>query len=687
MTTTKIWYTPAGSDSATFDVPGASDDPTKIVNLTNFVRQENNRYRFQYTANAAAQANVSATNWPVAGNTTITSYTFAGGGTIPASQGQILINGRWELAWTLIGSNSGVVRQLWTFQSQNHIGGNTQETVDSITSPAVTPRTAYSPYQEYFISAANVTGGAANTIQNVKFFGNTSIGAVKYSGSGEPSGTWDVSTAFAYTTQRRWEVNLHSTGSTITSDHDLTALAGILHSAASELVVDTDFEPQAQNLTGFRFVDRGDGVHEGSLDGELYVDAGYAFLDYFAQSGVSVSFTPDTPLLQQYTETADADSTAQVVKSIAASVDLDADLTTQAQTTVSGSATLDFDFAIASDPESRPSLKATAEIDFEIDLAPTTPGLLPGGTVQAIIQVAGETTAVNRVFTLALDYVDPDYADTGYFEQGSSATDTFTTQIDLVTLADSSIVRSDGSISLEADLATTVIAGFQIDAGVILAADAALDIAPYITGGTGVIRAIAAELTDEFVVPDLFLGQAVELQADLAIEFVAAGFAAITRGIQDQLEIALELSAQAIAAPPLLGTVTLEIDSQALAVPSLFPGLASPSILETGPSTLTGFAGYTIFGNFDVTQSITADFVVAGSTFRIDDYFTSVVTPESRSIRVNAATGQITVDTETRVNTIQVETRGLVVEPETRRDRIAINPATLEGNRLRRYNQ
>jgi hypothetical protein len=665
MTTTRIWYTPAGSDSATFDVPGASDDPTKIVNLTNFVRQENNRYRFQYTANAAAQANLSATNWPVAGNTTITSYTFAGGGTIPASQGQILINGRWELAWNLVASNSGTVRQLWTFQSVNHIGGNTQETVDSITAPAVTPRTAYSPYAEYFISAANVTGGAANTIQDVKFFANTSIGAVKFTGANEPSGTWDVNTAFVYTTARRWEVNLHSTGSTVTSDHDLTVVAGILHSAASELVVDTDFEPQAQNLTGFRFVDRGDGVHEGTLAGELYVDADYADLDYFAQSDVSVSFTPDRPLLQQYTQDAVHATTAQLLIGI------------------SMANSIDVDFAAAAGRIQQ----ATVDITIDAVLDDVVPGLLPGGTVQASIEVDSETTAVNRVFTLALDYVDPDYADLGYFEQSNTATDTFTTEIDLTTLADSSIIRSDGSISLEADFGTTVIAGFQITAGVILAADAALDIAPYITGGAGVIRAIAAELTDEFVVPDLFLGQSVELQADLAIEFAAAGFAVITKRIQQQLEIALELSVQAIAAPPILGTVALEIDLQALAVPALFLGFASPSVLEIGPITLEPFAGYTLFGQFAVTQGITADFVVAGSTFRIDDYFTAVVRPESRRIAIPAATGQIQVGPETRVNTIQVETRGLVVEPETRRDRIAINPATLEGNRLRRYNQ
>ena len=681
MTTTQIYYTPPGNTlTARFDVTGSNVANVALTEVfspafaggvnTYHTRNTNNYYEWICGTPDVAFANISMINWtPSVGNLTLVDYTFPnGGGTLSSTTSNISISGQWLVAREYItkSSSAGDAFYLFGLASLPAYSGGDLVRVNQAGAPGDDPVWDNSPintWQNSAIQTYNITGNT-DTFANTRFYANVKNQLSTQSGAGGPTQA-NVLIVFEYTYARSYEVNLHSTGSTITSDHDLTALGGIVQSAASELVVDTAFEPQAQNLTGFRFVDRGDGVHEGVIDGELYVAADYADTDYFTGSPISVSFTPDRPLRQEYDGEVAASFTSTVIIPIAMSN------------------VIDVDFAAAAGRIQQ----ATVDITIDAVLDDVVPGLVPGGSVQATIEFDSETTAVNRVFTLALDYVDPDYADTGYFEQGSSATGTFTTQIDLVTLADSSIVRSDGSISLEADLATTVIAGFQIDAGVILAADAALDIAPYITGGTGVIRAIAAELTDEFVVADLFLGQSVELQADLAIEFVAAGFAAITRGIQDQLEIALELSAQAIAAPPLLGTVTLEIDSQALAVPSLFPGFASPSILETGPSTVTALAGYTVSGQFAVTQGITADFVVAGSTFRIDDYFTSVVTPESRSIRVNAATGQITVDTETRVNTIQVETRGLVVDPETRRDRIAINPAVLEGNRLRRYNQ
>jgi hypothetical protein len=681
VSTTQIWYTPPGNTlTARFDVTGSNVANVALTEVfspafaagvnTYHTRNTNNYYEWICGNPDVAFANISMINWtPSVGNLTLVDYTFPnGGGTLSSTTSNIAIAGQWSIARESITKASSAGDAFYRFgltSSPAYSGGDLVRKNQS-GAPGTAPVWDNSPiiYQNSAIQTYSITANT-DTFANTRFYANVKNQLANAAAAGSTTQA-NVSIAFEYTYTRSFEVNLHSTSTNISSDVDFASLGGILHSAASELVIDIDFEPQAQNLTGFRFVDRGDGVHEGTLDGEIYVAADYADLDYFVQSGVSVSFTPDRPLLQQYSEDATLESvTPSVLVGISMENSVDATFT------VLGG-------------RQQP---IAADITIDAVLDDVVPGLLPGGTVQATIQVDSATTATNRVFTFALDYIDPDYTDTGYFEQFSTATDTFVTEIDCAVLADSSIVRSDGSIALAADLATTVVAGFQVSGGVILAGAAEFEIAPYITGGTGVIRSAAATLTDDFVVPDLFLGQAVELQATLAIESTAAGFASITRGIQDQLEIALELSAQAIAAPPILGVVDLVIDLEADAVPSLTSGFASPSRLETGPSTLTGFAGYTVFGQFAVTQGITADFVVAGSTFRIDDYFAAQVRPETRRIAIPAATGQIQVGPETRVNTIQVETRGLVVEPETRRDRIAINPATLEGNRLRRYNQ
>jgi len=667
MTTTKIWYTPAAADSATFDVPGASDDPTKTVTLSNFVRQENNRYRWQYvTGGLTAHANVSATNW---GNTTLSSYTFAGGGTIPASQGQILINGRWEIAWNLVSLNS--VRQALYFTSTNHLGGNVDTSVDTITAPPLNPKTAYSPYQDYIITGADVTGGSANTIQNVKFFANTKMSAFKISGSGEPTGSFDVSTPFVYTIQRRWEVNLHSSGSSLSFDFGIgqerTQTANYFQSGTE--ILENYFDSGYAESGYISGVNVGGYVYDDYVGAEIvteFQDGVLAGLLRSAQTSIDAEVTG--PL-----------AVSQVTASANASMQLSVNTVITGGRLHQASATID---AIQSNLSVRSGIIAPlgSTIAFDLELADVVASRLSGGSCTESIDTATELVAKNIIGISdgIGTYFVPDYTDPDYIENGTGLTISDACQL----RADASIIRSDGTLSLEGAFAATVQPGFRIDAGVVTTSSAEVEIKPYLTGGTGL----------------LFAGQA-EIQADSTTDFLAGSIAfgdaalEITARLDEQVQNIKGIAAQLEISPTVLVSDSESRPSIKISLGLFDSGsfTATADVTQTSTSNIRlansevqALAGYLRQSGAVFTQEISADFASEGRIYYIDEYFLVQVEPETRLQSAVQESRGLLVESETRVNTIDSETRGLLVEPETRQLAIPILPTTLVGARLRR---
>jgi hypothetical protein len=665
MTTTRIWYQPEGTTSGTFDVPGAGDDPAKSVNLNGFVRQENNRYRFQYTANAAAHANVSMTNW-----LELSSYTFPGGGTIPASQNQVVINGRWELAWNNLTNNSGTVRQLWTFRSVNHIGGNTQETVDSINAPMVSPRTAYSPYGENFITGSAVTIGSGNTTQ--KFFANISFDATKFSGTGNPSGTWDVGTAFVYTATRRFEVNLHSATSSFRPVDSSVGRTHIISTSTSY------FNPGTQTIVD-------------------YFDSDFVATGYVAAEDIG-GYTVDDYVGDETTTITVFGTEGIIVKLASASAQAVSTFTSQAQVIYAGQGVLTDDAELAAVPQLLLGTTIATTADTNLDAQ-------AGFRHAAAAAITAETTlleavevvkGLNAVLTESVDaqataeniigisdgsgYIDTGYADADYFSAGQG----LTIRQDSAIVADANIVRGDGTIVFEAAFDAVIRPGFRIDAGVVAAGESEFEISPYTTAGTGILFRAAADLAAQ--------AATIQAQSGLLLDNVVA---------TAQLDSAL----QAVSTTAILGTGTialfdLELASDSESRPSIkvaitigdagrlsafaFVDTSSRAELNLGSLELgPALGGYLLSADVSILQEITSNWSdTQARIFYIDMYYTSVVARESRRYRTGAEARLFQPDSETRVNTNLEETRIFVVDPETRQADPAILPTTLRDSKL-----
>lgn len=676
MTTTKIWYQPNSQTSNTFDVPGSTDDPSKTVNLANFVRQENNRYRWQWTSNGSGQANVSMTNWPVAGNTSLVSYTFPGGGTIPATQNQVVINGRWEIAWNLIAQNSGTVRQLMTFQTRNHIGGNTQETVDTITSPQLNPRNAFSPYQEYFITGTGVTGGSANTIQNVKFFANTSVGISKFSGTGEPTGTIDVGTAFVYTVDRRWEVNLHSASTNITNDISIGKISTQSRSyfePGTETLEDyfaagytADNYVESQNVGGY--------TYDNYVGDETVTEFADGVLAGLAQSGIinnsietNASFAGNLSLTG--TATDNTIQTTFAAGNLIGVIQTATATDNTIQTTVAAGDLIGIVHPGAA--------TATADATW----TDTDPQLLRGFSGSFAETADFEPEASNLIgISDGAGYVTQDYAEADYFAEGEGLT--LLADSGIVSV-DANVIRSDGTILFEGDFAATIQPGFQIDAGVVTQGDAAFEISPYTTAGTGLLFAAAADLQQQaetvFVAGGLVVAAAQQLI--LSTEVTATSTTAIL-GITAIDLFSLVVQSDSESRPSIKATIEL-LDGTGSLTASAFVDQSSRAALAIELQA-EALAGYTLFGTATNTIGINADFASEGRIYYIDEYYTSTVPDESRVLEVLAELRNLAALSETRVNTSLVENRGLIVDPETRTAKPELLPTTVVGARLRR---
>jgi len=672
MTTTRIWYQPEGTTSATFDVPGAGDDPTKSVSLNGFVRQENNRYRFQYTADAAAQANVSMTNWPISGSTSLSSYTFPGGGTIPASQNQVVINGRWELAWNNITNNSGTVRQSWRFRTNNHIGNNVDETVDSITAPQISPRTAYSPYAEYVITGSGVTGGSANTIQNVKFFANISFDATKITGTGSASGTWDVGTAFVYTVARRYEVNLHSASSSI---GPVDSSVGRSYTTSTSF---SYFEPGIETLVD-------------------YFDAGYTTTGYIA--GVDIGgYTIDDYVADLVVTTTIFGTEATIVKQASATAQAEFEFAgTLSQVSIAGASVL----VQAAQTSAEPTLVLGTTVGSQANTNLfVVPGFLQQGTATTQAETTlSETVEVIKGLNAVLSedtlsqatteniigisdgrgYIDINYADPDYFSAGTGLTIAQRSQVS----SDANIIRSDGSMLFEAAFDATIRPGFRIDAGVITQGSTQFEISPYTTAGTGILFSVAADLSAQAAITQALFGILID-------NVVATG----------QLDSAL----QATSTTAILGTSTLAFDLALASDSESRPSIkAAITIGDDGALTATAFVdtssraqltlgslqlgpavgGYRVGAELEIRQEITSNFSDTESRiFYIDMYYNSVVAAETRRYRTGSEARLFETDPETRVNTCQAEPRIFEVDPETRQADPAILPTTLRNSKL-----
>jgi hypothetical protein len=676
VTTTRIWYQPDSATSNTFDVPGGTDDASKTVNLTGFVRQENNRYRWQWTSNGSGQANVSMTNWPVQGNTSLVAYTFPGGGTIPATQNQVVINGRWETAWNLIGQNSGTVRQLMTFQTRNHIGGNTQETVDTITAPQLNPRNAFSPYQEYFIAGTGVTGGTANTIQNVKFFANTSVGIVKFSGTGEPTGTIDVSTAFVYTYNRRWEVNLHSATSTITNDISI---------GRTTTQTSSYFESHTPTIADYFDSDYAVSGYIASED-----TGGYTLDDYVGDQTVT-EFVDG--VLAGLLVSGTVSNTTETTASLAPIVVVGAQSTNTCETAFAVGELIGFNQSAAAQDNTIETVFAAGDqigitqpiesaATIETEFADVEPSLIRGfsADLSAVAEFA-DSAARNIIgITDGAGYITTDYAEADYFSEGTGLTLSADSTILEV---DANIIRSDGTILFEGDFAATIQPGFQIDAGIVTQGDAAFEISPYTTAGTGLLFAAAAELEQAAAVAVVAGSLLVAAAQEFVIDSTAQAQSTTAILGTTQLDFAFAVASDSESRPSILAQIDL-LDGTGSLTATALVDQSSRAAIELDTLSLQALAGYTLFGNTTNTIGINADFSSEGRIYYIDEYYLSRVERESRLYPVVAELHSLLVDPETRVNTTVAENTALRVEPETRIARPELLPTSLVGARLRR---
>jgi hypothetical protein len=248
--------------------------------------------------------------------------------------------------------------------------------------------------------------------------------------------------------------------------------------------------------------------------------------------------------------------------------------------------------------------------------------------------------------------------------------------------ADASIIRSDGTLSLEGAFAATIQPGFRIDAGVVLDSDTEIAIAPYLTGGTGLLFAAASDLPIDLSLLGLagsfvYGDAAVEIMSSLDLQVQNI------KGIAAQLEISPTVLVSDSESRPSIKIALGLFDEGSFTATADITQTSTSNITLDSP-TLQAVGGYLTQSGAVITQEISAQFDAEGRIYYIDEYYLVRVEPETRLQRVHQDSRELLAEPESRVNTIHKETRGLLVEPETRRLPLAFIPTTLVGARLRR---
>lgn len=704
MTTTRIWYSPPGQTAtARFDVPGSNVanvaltevfSPAYAGGINSYhTRISNNYYRWRNENGSVdvAFANVSMINWtPSVGNTTLINYTFPnGGGTLSSTVSNISITGQWLVHREPVNDGSGADRQF-TFKTVGNPGfganGAAASTADLYQNYAGTPgyprwntgNTPF-PWQNSAIQTYSITGNAttlstpsANTFGGVRFYANVED-RVSYAAGATGSVEANVLIAFEYTYSRSYEVNLHSAAATLVENAGIGKIStqtGSYFEPGTETLVDYFEGDYAGSYVASE--DIGGYVVDGYIADQVVTEFADGVLAGLAVVG-TVSATEDTTAVASATQTYGGTITTTVETTVVA-------VGGQLLSVAAQDNTVETGFAVGDAVGIIQPAAATAEI--ETVWTDTEPSLLRGFSGSFEETAEAEFQATNRIgISDGIGYITTDYAEADYFAEGSGLTlfaDTSLLEVD------ANVIRSDGTILFEGDFAATIQPGFQIDAGIITTGDAAFEISPYTTAGTGLLFAAAAELQQQadtiFIAGGLVVAAAQELILDSSVQATTTTAIFGTTAI-DLLSLALASDSE--SRPSIKATIEL-LDGTGSLTATPFVDQSSRAALAIDNMQVQALAGYTLFGNTTNTIGINADFDSEGRIYYIDEYYTSQVAPESRLVAVPAESHSLVVNSETRVNTSLAENRGLVVEPETRISKPELLPTTLRGARLRR---
>ena len=686
MTTTKIWYTPPGlTTSNTFPYTGSNvadvttteffspanttGDPPESFEDRSVYRHQNGQYYFNIgvvshslASFAPLQANISARNWNP-GITTVSSYTFPGGGTIPAEQGNVEITGSWLVSpypWNNPNQDPGSADVTYFTDVITHLGSasyqssaypipNLAESYNDGSAFRIGPASYYISTSSYVESTPDVAAdyvdpgyaavdyfastidgdyfadgyitGVTSTLQDVLFYSRANIQVRTQSGSIDPPtivfGDFSANLRmfFDYTITTRYEVNLHSASTSISSAATMApTLAGLLKTATTTATADTQAQATAEN----------------TIDAQAQAEA---TADFAAVGGRLQSGAASVEILSTATFSA-----GRVQPAAATAV-------AQSELSASGNRT-------------------------------------PGGTVAESIDSATAGTAQNLIgISDGLGYIDNGYADPDYFAAGAGLTIASESAI----LADANIIRSDGTIVFDAAFDATIRPGFRIDGGVITAGSADFAIAPVVTGGVGLLFAAAADLQAQAQIAQAQFGLLIDaaaepIEQDCAVTIGLVGLA-IESGYQFA-PVTTNLAVDAESRPSI--KVSIEIGDAGRLTATAFVDNSSTAQLAIGPAQLgPAQGGYLLSADVEIVQEINSTFGETDTRiFYVDMYYTAVIAAETRTRPALTEARLFMADPETRVNTNWKETRQIQVDPETRQADPALLPTQLRTSKL-----
>ena len=684
MTTTTIYFEPyvsatSANGYATYDVEGSVKDSALNEYMESglddhgIFRINNNTYGWRTdirTNEIAYTLKLDATNWPLDANATAfasntISYTFPGGGTISAAQSGIAIRGRYiaERAFNFGGDNL-----IFTYTLNTHQGNTslTAASPDYLSSgfPSVildTQSKQYSPYRSYYLTSTQQIGNYFETgtetlvdyfdgdyagdyvadqniggyvlddylaPETILTFDDTranikffahAIQGVRVVGTPRDDEETSFDLRYEYDWRSVWQVNLHSATTSTSSQSELSSLSGL------------------------------------------------------ALVGTAVA-TAET--------TATIVAAATVSTTIAAAIDAEfaaGDLIGVVQQATADNITIETAF-VAGDLIGIVH-PGTAQAQADAVWSETEPALLLGSTAQ--LEHAADSAAQARNLIGIGDgagYITTDYAEADYFSEGTGLTIFADSTILSV---DASVIRSDGTILFEGDFAAVIQPGFQIDAGIITQGDAAFEISPYTTAGTGLLFAAAADLSAQAQVAQALFGLLIDAVA--ALEQKAQTTILAGNRIESELLFApvqFELVSDAESRPSIKAAITIGDDGRLTAL--AFVDNSSTSQITIGPAVVGPVSGgYLLSADVSIQQQIDSNFEsTEARIFYIDMYYTSVVPAENRRYSTGSQARLFQIDSETRVNTCLEETRIQAVDPETRQADPALLPTRLLASKL-----
>ena len=649
MSSTKYWFTPTGY-IGTGTVSGATD----------------------------TNVSVSAASLTIPSGFELADYTFPGDSTLAADTSRVIVNANVLTTWTMV-STSPNTRKVITFQSD--INGASQAILEVVQDGSGEPneRVMSLGVPEYYTSAnttvivrgSATTEGSANTVPGVTLTGGSVSSFVKYSGSDpSPSINMDFDHDVQYHYSVQYEADFHSidgAGGDTPPDISIDAtfaptLGGLVVSISADLEIESTAASTATNLTGLRFVSIGGGVYEreqgstyfeeGAVSTDLYFDADYTVVDYvvedlgYVESDYildtleTIQLVPSVPIEQVYSQDSATQFSAGLLQAITPE-------TLELNTTLGALGGL--------------AQQISSEVSTDTEVAVGDINLLPQGTVTGTID--SEFTATAQVNISA----------------GTNL------QIDAVLSGDADMFR--GGVAQFDAVANIPLAqiGFAVAASVTFSGDAELDISPKVNTVAGLVFNIDETLEGATLYPPHVFYVDSDY-TDLGYAELSNITAVLISAISADINIVSDFEDASPAVIQPIEPVSTSIQSTCTADGIIRVNIASDINAEL--DIIRAQAGFLLSADVQITQEITSTFDnTEARLFRVDEYFTNLITPETRTVVVQDESRELAQDPETRINTVRQEHTDLKITPETRVLEVPIIPAQLAGNRLKRIPQ